>query len=635
MRHGAGVRPGRGRSGRRPRRRSRRRVRGTVDGRERRTGSRRSGGTRLGTAVREPHRTRRTGGRRPTRPMRYLAPWGTGRRRHRGTRRSGRRRTARRTRGNTGRRGPRRTRGSGRRRTARRTGGRPRGTRGNFGRRGPGRARCGTRRRRIRGTRGCTDCRRARRTRRCACRHGVRRTRWCVGGRRLWRAGWLWGGNRRCRGAGRGGRDGERPHVRAPRAARGRRAEGGGRVVAARPFEPSGPGRAGGAPGRAVRRRGRRARARGRRARGSAPLVRRRLRFRRRAQGAQRGGRFRPGVRAPRRRARTVRQAERRGTPGLPPGGRGRHSAAGLPSRGGRRPPSTGLPTRERRRCRRHRPTGLPVESRRGCVREAGRGRWWGRGRGGGAPGRLVLRGSEAGTAGPNDAFGGRRAADSPVPRTLFDLPHRTAPTRPLITTLLPTGPSRQLVLPGGPGPASGYVRPLRPVHPARPVEEPGPVRPAGGVGRARDSAPAVAVVPRSVRSAGHVGRVRDIAPAVPAVARPGPVGRWRGLPGGLRRGGAGRGEASRVRGVLRFAAHAPPFPRARANSSYGPSCSPARRRPPPGTHTRTRGSVSRRGSGGRAVPPYLRVTLRLVRARTATSPRARGFCPDRPPTLR
>jgi len=35
------------------------------------------------------------------------------------------------------------------------------------------------------------------------------------------------------------------------------------------------------------------------------------------------------------------------------------------------------------------------------------------------------------------------------------------------------------------------------------------------------------------------------------------------------------------------------------------------------------------------AHPSYVRVTLRLVPGRTGTSPRARGICPDRPPTLR
>lgn len=35
------------------------------------------------------------------------------------------------------------------------------------------------------------------------------------------------------------------------------------------------------------------------------------------------------------------------------------------------------------------------------------------------------------------------------------------------------------------------------------------------------------------------------------------------------------------------------------------------------------------------AHPSYVRVTLRLVPGRTGTSPRARGICPERPPTLR
>ncbi|RPF32130.1 hypothetical protein EDD92_2008 [Streptomyces sp. TLI_185] len=35
------------------------------------------------------------------------------------------------------------------------------------------------------------------------------------------------------------------------------------------------------------------------------------------------------------------------------------------------------------------------------------------------------------------------------------------------------------------------------------------------------------------------------------------------------------------------------------------------------------------------AVPPYVRVTLRAAPVRTGTSPRARGICPERPPTLR
>ncbi|MBB5930545.1 hypothetical protein FHS34_006043 [Streptomyces echinatus] len=112
------------------------------------------------------------------------------------------------------------------------------------------------------------------------------------------------------------------------------------------------------------------------------------------------------------------------------------------------------------------------------------------------------------------------------------------------------------------------------------------------------------------------------------------------GLAGGSRRTGrgGGSGRAGRDRGVPRFRAHAPPrflvpgpLPRTRAVLPLGR----ARRTSRPG-HAYPYGwtgipvHLVRR-----CVPPYVRVTLRLVGGRDGTGPRARGICPERPPTLR
>lgn len=122
-------------------------------------------------------------------------------------------------------------------------------------------------------------------------------------------------------------------------------------------------------------------------------------------------------------------------------------------------------------------------------------------------------------------------------------------------------------------------------------------------------------------------------------------VGRGRGgllwLP--VRRALADRRGLGRARwdgGVLRVRAHAPPVSsRPGRLPVRGPSSlrSTARRRICP-SRTRIPVRMDRHPGAGCAavvVPPYVRVTLRVAPAGTGTSPRARGICPERPPTLR
>lgn len=78
-----------------------------------------------------------------------------------------------------------------------------------------------------------------------------------------------------------------------------------------------------------------------------------------------------------------------------------------------------------------------------------------------------------------------------------------------------------------------------------------------------------------------------------------------------------------------RFLARAAAFRAGR----WRPARGPARNRPGH-TYPYERSVIPAR-IPGRLVPPYVRVTLRLVPARTGTSPRPRGICPERPPTLR
>lgn len=138
---------------------------------------------------------------------------------------------------------------------------------------------------------------------------------------------------------------------------------------------------------------------------------------------------------------------------------------------------------------------------------------------------------------------------------------------------------------------------------------------PAGPIGRTRGRC--------AVRRSGRSRRC-------PARSRRPPAQAPRGAPSGCgrARGVLGSGRAALRRSCApRFLVPGPLLVRA--------VVLPGAKSSAPGTHTRTRGCASRRGSGDRAVPPFVRVTLRVVRARTATSPRARGICPDRPPTLR
>lgn len=118
-------------------------------------------------------------------------------------------------------------------------------------------------------------------------------------------------------------------------------------------------------------------------------------------------------------------------------------------------------------------------------------------------------------------------------------------------------------------------------------------------------------------------------APAVRPGRAPGCPVRARSV---RRRGGRVPG-----RGALPCSMH-PPFPRARAVSSYaGRSCS-GRARGEESVRARIPVRLDRHpGSGDAAggVPPYVRVTLRVVRDGTSTSPHAGGICPERPPTLR
>ena len=122
-------------------------------------------------------------------------------------------------------------------------------------------------------------------------------------------------------------------------------------------------------------------------------------------------------------------------------------------------------------------------------------------------------------------------------------------------------------------------------------------------------------------------------------------LGRWpclggaRGAPGllavrglGVRlrsgRGAWGCRGARRDGGVPRFRAHAPPVSLVPGSVVVPGANRPARARIPARTdrHPLTRAP---------AVLACVRVTLRVVPGRTGTSPRGRGFSPERPPTLR
>ena len=95
-----------------------------------------------------------------------------------------------------------------------------------------------------------------------------------------------------------------------------------------------------------------------------------------------------------------------------------------------------------------------------------------------------------------------------------------------------------------------------------------------------------------------------------------------------------------------RFLVPGPPFVRTRAGVHlpllvYGPASTPLspgttqkQSRPEhayPQRRTAIPGAVERPA----AIPPCVRVTLRVAPTRTGTSPRPRGICPERPPTLR
>jgi hypothetical protein len=100
--------------------------------------------------------------------------------------------------------------------------------------------------------------------------------------------------------------------------------------------------------------------------------------------------------------------------------------------------------------------------------------------------------------------------------------------------------------------------------------------------------------------------------------------------------GGVGRWDVGGRRRVALPCSCTPRFRMPGPLVSRGPvsSCpSPAHSRP---GHTYPYGgSVIPARIPGRRHPPYVRVTLRLVPGRTGTSPRRRGICPERPPTLR
>lgn len=91
-------------------------------------------------------------------------------------------------------------------------------------------------------------------------------------------------------------------------------------------------------------------------------------------------------------------------------------------------------------------------------------------------------------------------------------------------------------------------------------------------------------------------------------------------------------------RGAACFRAHAPPVSscpgrRSRTRADVRLPGGPARTRwSLRGTHTRTGGPASRRGRPVGAVPPCVRVTLRLVAGQTGTSPRPRGLLPGTSP---
>jgi len=120
-------------------------------------------------------------------------------------------------------------------------------------------------------------------------------------------------------------------------------------------------------------------------------------------------------------------------------------------------------------------------------------------------------------------------------------------------------------------------------------------------------------------------------------------------VPGGRCGGVEPAGPGARRASVLMhppFPRTGPPFVRTRAGVVlpllvYGPASTPLspgttqnRSRPEhayPQRRTAIPGAVERPA----AFPPCVRVTLRVDPARTGTSPRPRGICPERPPTLR
>ena len=176
------------------------------------------------------------------------------------------------------------------------------------------------------------------------------------------------------------------------------------------------------------------------------------------------------------------------------------------------------------------------------------------------------------------------------------------------------------------------------------------PGRPGGG-GRVRSRR---TVGGRAVRRS-RAPRVRRDAPRRSCVVRGGVAVR-RGLRGRTRRAGSVRAVLARRRrvrwpwwvrrarrggGMLRFRAHAPPV-------SSRPDRLPVRGPPSVRSTGRRRVSVRpgaripvrterhpRARCAADVVPPYVRVTLRVAPVDTGTSPRARGICPERPPTLR
>lgn len=130
-------------------------------------------------------------------------------------------------------------------------------------------------------------------------------------------------------------------------------------------------------------------------------------------------------------------------------------------------------------------------------------------------------------------------------------------------------------------------------------------------------------------RSSPAWGRCRAGARWSPVVAGP---------PGPGRPAGAGAGAVG-WRRAARPCSCTPVSSRPGRLPVRGPSSlrSTARRRICP-SRTRIPVRMDRHPGAGCAavvVPPYVRVTLRVAPAGTGTSPRARGICPERPPTLR